>query len=58
MTNAVLQLDFGLDIRATNHMDVRAFDWGAAAGSSRGSAHAGMGYFSAGMVYHFHPQNR
>jgi len=58
MTNAVLQLDFGLDIRAANHMDVRAFDWGAAAGSSRGSAHAGMGYFSAGMVYDFHPQNR
>src|SRR5215469_13550777 len=27
VTNGVLQLDFGLDIRTTNHMDIRAFDW-------------------------------
>jgi hypothetical protein len=57
VTNGVLQLDFGLDIRTTDRLDIRAFDWGANAGSSGGSAHAGMGFFSAGVVYHFHPRN-
>ena len=45
VTNGVLQLDFGLDIRATDHLDVRAFDWGADAGTSNGSTHAGTGSF-------------
>jgi hypothetical protein len=53
VTNGVLQLDFGLDIRATDHLDVRAFDWGADAGTSNGSTHAGLGFFAAGVVYHF-----
>lgn len=53
VTNGVLQLDFGLDIRATNQLDIRAFDWGAVAGTSNGSAHADAGFFSGGVVYHF-----
>jgi len=58
VTSGVVQLDFGLDIRATSHLDVRAFDWGADAGPSGGSTHAGVGFFSAGVVYHFRAWNR
>lgn len=53
VTNGVLQLDFGLDIRATDHLGIRAFDWGADAGTSNGNTHAGLGFFAAGVVYHF-----
>lgn len=53
VNNGVLQLDFGLDIRATDHLDVRTFDWGADAGTSNASTHAGLGFFAVGVVYHF-----
>jgi hypothetical protein len=55
VTNGVLHLDFGLDIRATPRVDIRAFDWGADAGSSNGSTKAGVGFFNFGVVYHLSP---
>ena len=58
VANGVVQLDFGLDIRATSHLDIRAFDWGADAGTSNASTHGALGYFSEGVVYHFQPWNR
>lgn len=57
VTNGVLQLDFGLDIRATPNLDVRAIDYGADAGTAGNSAHAGVGFIGAGVVYHFNPRN-
>jgi hypothetical protein len=54
-TGGVLQLDFGLDIRVSEHFDIRAFDYGADAGSSNGDAHPAVAFLGAGVVYHFHP---
>ena len=56
VTNGVLHLDFGLDIRASDQLDIRAFDWGANVGSSGNGDHAAVGFFSAGLVYHFSPR--
>ncbi|HVG26099.1 MAG TPA: hypothetical protein VM865_00730 [Acidobacteriaceae bacterium] len=54
VSNGVAQLAFGIDVRATDHMDIRAFDYGADAGSGTGAAHAAAGFLDAGLVYHFH----
>ena len=53
VSNGVAQIVFGLDVRATSHIDVRAFDYGADAGSGSGPAHAAVGFLDAGIVYHF-----
>lgn len=53
ITNGVLQLAFGLDIRATSHLDVRAFDYGADADGSNGPTRVGLGFLDAGLVFHF-----
>jgi hypothetical protein len=50
-TNGAAEIAFGLDIRLTDNLDVRAFDYGAAAGSRYG---AGFGFLNVGIVYHFH----
>jgi hypothetical protein len=54
VTSGVAQLDFGLDIRVTEHYDIR-FDYGADAGGSNGSTTAAVGWLGTGVVYHFHP---
>ena len=53
ITNPALHLAFGLDIRATSHLDVRAFDYGADADGSNGPTRAAVGFLDAGLVYHF-----
>jgi hypothetical protein len=53
-TGGALQLAFGLDIRLTDTIDLRAIELGSAAGGgSSSSPGAGTGYLDAGMVYHF-----
>lgn len=54
-TNGAAELDFGLDIRLTEHFDLRAIDYGAAAGGSS-TNNAGMGFLGAGVVYHLRPR--
>ena len=54
-TSGVAQLVFGLDVRLTEHLDLRAIDYGADAGSSNGGPHAAVGFIDAGVIYHFHP---
>ena len=43
VTNGVLHLDFGLDIRVSDQLDVRAFDWGADVGAAGNADHAAVG---------------
>jgi hypothetical protein len=50
-TSGALEIDFGLDIKLTDHFDLRALDYGAAAGSS-----AAVGFLDAGILYRFHPR--
>jgi hypothetical protein len=53
-TNGAVELAFGLDIRLTDKVDLRAFDWGGIAGASanRATTTTGSGFFDAGIVYH------
>ena len=53
LTNGVVQIVFGLDVRATHHVDIRAFDYGADAAPGKAPAQAGAGFFDTGVVYHF-----
>jgi hypothetical protein len=54
-TNGALQLAFGLDVRLTDSIDLRAAELGAAAGGGAGSSTGvGTAYLDAGIVYHFH----
>lgn len=53
VTNGVAQIVFGLDVRATPNLDIRALDYGADAGSGNGPAHAAAAFLGAGIVYHF-----
>jgi hypothetical protein len=55
-TNGAVELVFGLDIRLTDHIDLRAFDYGAAAGASNSNTTAALGFLDAGIVYHFRPR--
>ena len=57
VTNGAAQLVFGLDIRLTDHYDVRALELGAES-SGGDSVRAGAGFLDAGVVYHFHPTPR
>jgi hypothetical protein len=50
-TNGTVALVFGLDIRVTNAIDIRALEIGDEASSV-----SGTGYVNAGFVYHFHPR--
>ena len=47
-TGGGLEIDFGLDIRVTRHIDLRLPDYGAAAGGTTGTA-----WLGSGLVYHF-----
>ena len=54
-TSGAAQIVFGLDVRLTDHLDLRAIDYGADAGSSNGGPHAALAFLDAGVIYHFHP---
>jgi hypothetical protein len=55
ITNGAAEFLGGLDIRLTDSIDLRAAEWGAAAGASNNNTTAGVGFLDAGFVYHFHP---
>jgi hypothetical protein len=57
ITSGVLQLAFGLDIRLTQHLDLRALEYGGDAGGGNAGTTAAMGFLDAGIVYHFHGTN-
>jgi hypothetical protein len=44
----------GLDIRHTDSVDLRAVEYGAAAGPSNNGRTSGVAFLDAGFVYHFH----
>jgi hypothetical protein len=52
-TNGALELLGGLDIRVTDSVDIRALEWGAAAGLSSTGTASDVGFLDAGVVYHF-----
>lgn len=53
ITGGVVQLDAGLDVRLTQHFDLRAIDFGTDEGGSRGLTSAATRFYSAGFVFHF-----
>jgi hypothetical protein len=55
ITNGAAEFLGGLDIRLTDRVDLRAVEWGAAAGYSNNGPTSGVGFLEAGFVYHFHP---
>jgi hypothetical protein len=57
-TSGAVQLAYGLDIRLTSSIDLRALEIGAATGGGPSSnPGAGTAYINAGVVYHFpHPK--
>ena len=55
VTNGALELLGGLDIRMTDSVDIRAVEWGAAAGYSSSGIASEVGFLDAGVVYHFRP---
>ena len=55
VTNGALELLGGLDIRMTDSVDIRALEWGAAAGYSSTGIASEVGFLDAGVVYHFRP---
>jgi hypothetical protein len=57
-TSGAAQIVFGLDVRLTDHFDLRAIDYGADAGGSSGGPHAAAAFIDAGVIYHFHPTKR
>jgi hypothetical protein len=54
-TNGAAEFLGGLDVRLTDRVDLRAVEWGAAAGASNNGPTSGVGFLDAGFVYHFHP---
>lgn len=58
VTNGALELLGGLDVRLTDHFDLRAIEYGAAAAGTSSSTRTGFGFLSSGLVYHFHPRQR
>jgi hypothetical protein len=58
ITGGVVQLGGGLDIHINRQFDIRAFDYEADKGGTRGLTSAALRSFSAGVVYHFRPRER
>jgi hypothetical protein len=54
ITNGAAEFLGGLDIRLTDSVDLRAVEYGAAAGHSNNGASSGVAFLDAGFVYHFH----
>jgi hypothetical protein len=55
ITNGAVEFLGGLDVRLTDSVDLRAVEWGAAAGTSSSALTSAVGFLDAGFVYHFHP---
>jgi hypothetical protein len=55
VTNGAAELLFGLDIRLTDSIDLRAVEYGAAAGPSNSNTTSAVDFLGAGVVYHFGP---
>jgi hypothetical protein len=55
ITNGAAEFLGGLDIRLTDSVDLRAVEWGAAAGVSNNQRTSAVGFLVAGFVYHFSP---
>ncbi len=55
VTNGAAELIFGLDVRLTDSIDLRAIDYGAAAGGTNYGTTSAVEFLGAGFVYHFHP---
>lgn len=53
ITGGVVELNAGLDIRVTRRFDIRAIDYQADSGGSRGLTSAAARSVSAGVVFHF-----
>jgi len=53
VSNGAVDLMFGLDVKINPSWSVRAVEYGGAAGGNN-SNQAGMGWLSAGVVFHFH----
>jgi hypothetical protein len=53
ITNGVVRLDAGLDVRLNRAFDIRAFDYEFDSGGTAGLTSAGMRSYSAGIVFHF-----
>jgi opacity protein-like surface antigen len=54
ITNGAAEFLGGLDIRLTDAVDLRAVEYGAAAGSSNNGPSSGVAFLDSGIVYHFH----
>jgi hypothetical protein len=54
ITNGAAEFLGGLDIRLTDRVDLRAVEWGAAAGAFNNGPTSGVGFLDARFVYHFH----
>jgi len=59
-TNGAAEIVFGLDIRLTDQLDLRAFDWGGTAGATSNSSSTivGSGFLDAGVVYHLNSRSK
>ena len=55
VTNGAAEFLGGLDIRLTDSVDLRAIEYGAAAGPSNNGTASGVAFLDAGFVYHFRP---
>jgi len=55
VTNGGAELIFGLDVRLTDSIDLRAIDYGAAVGPTNNGTTSGVVFLGAGFVYHFRP---
>lgn len=55
VTNGAAQFLVGLDIRLTDHVDLRAPEYGAQAGGGDGR-HAVTAFLNVGLVYHLRPK--
>jgi hypothetical protein len=53
ITSGVVQMGGGLDVHINRRFDIRAFDYEADKGGSRGLTSAAVRSFSGGVVYHF-----
>ena len=58
VTNGAAEFLGGLDIRLTDSVDLRAVEYGAAAGPTNNGTTSAVGFLDAGLVYHFHPARR
>jgi hypothetical protein len=58
VTNGAAEFLGGLDIRLTDSVDLRAVEYGAAAGASNNGRTSGLAFLDAGFVYNSIPLNQ